>query len=238
MKMKRMINGLFFNYMGIPGGSHIMRLILLYALFLFSSAANAFGAVGCDLNDPDRDVTRLFPESTGYKTNYISILQKGGEPLFTKIEQRLGDKFQGLFETIDVPYTVYEVFKDKEKTGYIHGVNQKGQYGGIQVFLVLDLGGVIKNFYLQKVTSKFGKQLRAPEFGKQFTGLTLKDFYGYDIITSKSSGQSGVSKIKNPEAEAVTDFRAALRAAKKNLILMDEFVFQNKYLPFFTPSGG
>jgi len=52
-----------------------------------------------------------------------------------------------------VPYTLYEVFKGKEKIGYIHGVNQKGQYGGIQVFVVLDLEGVIRNFYFQKLTS-------------------------------------------------------------------------------------
>ena len=67
-------------------------LVLLLALTGYTAA---WGAVGCDLNDPDRDVARLFPESTGYKTHYVSIDRKGGEPLLAKVETRLGDKFRG-----------------------------------------------------------------------------------------------------------------------------------------------
>ena len=183
----------------------------------------AWGAVGCDLNDPDRDVARLFPESTGYKTHYVSIDRKGGQPLLAKIEMRMGDKFHGIYETIDVPYTIYEIFAQKKRIGYIHGVNQKGQFGGIQVFVVLDLEARIRGFYIQKMTSKYAGKLRDANFGKQFIGLTLKDFELYDIISGKTSGK--VDAIKNPAPEAETDFKAALRATKKNLILMDEFVY-------------
>ncbi len=183
----------------------------------------ALSAVGCDLNDPDRDVARLFSGSTGYKTNYVSIVQKGGEPLLTRIETRLGDKFHGIYETIDVPYTIYEIFANKKKIGYIHGVNQKGQFGGIQVFVSLDLDGRIKAFYIQKMTSQYAGKLRDASFGKQFLGLTLKDFELYDVGSGKASGK--VEAIKNPAPEAEADFKAALRAVKKNLILMDEFVY-------------
>ncbi len=189
----------------------------------------AWGAVGCDLNDPDRDVKRLYPESTGYKTHYVSIDRKGGQPLLTKIETRLGDKFHGIYETIDVPYTIYEIFANKKRIGYIHGVNQKGQFGGIQVFLVLDLEGRIKGFYIQKMTSQYAGKLRDANFGKQFIGLTIKDFDLYDVATGKASGK--VEAIKNPAPEAEADFKAALRATKKNLILMDEFVYS-------APQGG
>jgi hypothetical protein len=192
-------------------------------LLAFAGPGPAWGAVGCDLNDPDRDVARLFPESNGYKTAYVSIVQKGGEPLLAKVEARLGDKFQGLYETIDVPYTLYEILANKKRIGYIHGVNQKGQFGGIQVFLSLDLEGRIKAFYIQKMTSKYAGKLRDAGFGKQFLGLTLKDFDLYDVATGKATGK--VDAIKNPAPEAEADFRAALRAAKKNLVLMDEFVF-------------
>src|SRR5512133_2393692 len=108
--------------------------VLLAFLLILAGSPAARGAVGCDLNDPDRDVARLFPGSTGYKTIYTSILLKGGRRLMAKVETRLGDKFQGIYETLDVPYTVYEIFNSKTKVGYIHGVNQKGQFGGIQVF--------------------------------------------------------------------------------------------------------
>jgi len=211
--------------------------MLVVAAMLLIPAKLLFAAVGCDLNDPDRDVARLFPGSTGYKTNYVSIDQKGGTALLAQVEDRLGDRFQGLFETIDVPYTLYEVFKGKEKIGYIHGVNEKGQYGGIQVFLVLDLDGVIKNLYFQKLTSRYGKELRDTKFGEQFAGLTLKDFYNYDVRTGKTSGPSAVEKIKNPVPEAEPDFRAALRGCKKNLILVDEFILGNKYVQYHRTGG-
>ena len=220
-------------------------LMMHYAEFFFKVAGisvfililigygSAWGAVGCDLNDPDRDVARLFPESTGYKTIYVSVAQKGGEPLLTRIEARLGDKFHGIYETIDVPYTIYEIFSNKKKIGYIHGVNQKGQFGGIQVFLALDLEGKIRAFYIQKMTSQYAGKLRDAKFGRQFIGLTLKDFDHYDVILGKASGK--VEAIKNPAPETEADFRAALRATKKNLILMDEFVYSPK--PTSSSSG-
>jgi hypothetical protein len=214
-----------------------VNLALVAAAILVIPARLLFAAVGCDLNDPDRDVARLFPGATGFKTNYVSIDQKGGPALLAQVEDRLGDKFQGLYENIDVPYTLYEVFKGKDKIGYIHGVNEKGQYGGIQVFLVLDLDGIIKNFYFQKLTSRYGKELRDPKFGEQFVGLTLKDFYNYDVQTGKTAGPSGVEKIKNPVSEAEPDFKAALRGTKKNLILVDEFILGNKYLQYHQKSG-
>jgi hypothetical protein len=200
--------------------------VILVFIFILTGYGAAWGAVGCDLNDPDRDVARLFPESTGYKTIYTSVSQKGGDRLLTKIEKRLGDKFHGIYETIDVPYTIYEIFAKKKKVGYIHGVNQKGQFGGIQVFLVLDLDGRIKAFYIQKMTSQYAGKLRDAKFGKQFVGLTLKDFDHYDVLSGKASEK--VEAIKNPALQAEADFRAALRATKKNLILMDEFVYSQQ----------
>ncbi len=209
------------------------RIFILVFLLVLTAGGTAWGAVGCDLNDPDRDVARLFPESTGYKTIYTSVAQRGGEKLLARIETRLGDKFHGIYETIDVPYTIYEIYTGKKKAGYIHGVNQKGQYGGIQVFAALDLEGRIKAFYIQKMTSQYAKDLREAKFGRQFIGLTLRDFDHYDVISGKASGKVGA--IHNPAPEAEADFRAALRAMKKNLILMDEFVYSSQ--PVSNPGG-
>ncbi|MBF0204181.1 MAG: hypothetical protein HQK67_07660 [Desulfamplus sp.] len=207
-----------------------ISFISLSSVLVLISSDTVHAAVGCDLNDPDKDVARLFPDSTGYKTFYMSIDKKGGDPLVREIEKRLGDKFKGLYETADVPYTVYEIYKGTEKTGYIHGVNQKGQYGGIQVFLSLDMEGNIRNFYFQKLTSRAARVLREKSFGLQFVGLNLADFYNYDIQSGKNLSPGKLDNIQNPSLDAESDFRAALRATKKNLILMDEFVFDNKYL--------
>lgn len=121
-----------------------------------------------------------------------------------------------------MPYTIYEIYRGTERVGYIHGVNHKGHYGGIQVFLALDLRGTIRSFYIQKLTSQHAQSLRDPEFGRQFIGLGLTDFNDYDVVSGKAQGRTAA--IRNPAPRAETDFRASLRATKKNLVLMDEFV--------------
>jgi len=202
----------------------------ILAIILGICALPLLAAVGCELNDPDRDVKRLFPESTGYRTLYASIREKGGKELLQRVEQRLGDSFKGLFETADVPYTLYRIFKGRELVGYIHGVNQKGRYGGIQVILAIDTAGRILAFYFQRLTNSEAKLLRDPEFGHQFSGLTLRDFEGYDIATGTARPGSKIAALRNPAAGAEDDFRATLRAAKKNLILCDEFLLGNLFL--------
>ncbi|MDR3289783.1 MAG: hypothetical protein LBT02_00680 [Rickettsiales bacterium] len=195
------------------------KLLLFFAILILPF--NLFAAVGCDLKDPDRDVKRFFPLSTGYKTNYYSIKNLGGENLLKEVETELGDKFTGLYETIDVPYTIYSVYKDKAIIGYIHGINQKGKYGGIQVFLVYNSKGAIQNFYYQKLTSRSAEKLKGFEFANKFTNLTYKDFKNYDPVTHQNT------KITNPDGEETNiDFYATLRAVKKNLILMKKFIFK------------
>jgi hypothetical protein len=204
--------------------------IFLAGILLVSLAATMSAAVGCDLNEPDRDVKRFFPESSGFKTLYVTIAQKGGTEMLRRVEARLGDSFKGLFETADVPYTMYQIFKGRELIGFIHGVNQKGEYGGIQVFLATDLKGDIRAFYFQKLTGQYAKLLRADNFSSQFTGLNLDDFAAYDVLAGQAKAGSRVAAIKNPAPQAEGDFRAALRGVKKNLILIDEFLLGNKYL--------
>jgi hypothetical protein len=201
-----------------------LRLFLAGALFIMMglSSGPAWSAVGCDLNEPDKDVARLFPGSTGYKTVTLEVRKLGGNQLLAKIEEKLRDQLHGLYETVDEPYTFYQIYADNKKIGYIHGVNQKGIYGGIQIFLVLDLDQRIKSFYIQKMSGQYAQKLRNPEFGKQFVGLTLDDFEKFDFKSLKGTGKA--AEIKNPAPEAGYDFKYILRGTKKNLILVDEFM--------------
>ncbi|MDX9828405.1 MAG: hypothetical protein RBT73_11750, partial [Spirochaetia bacterium] len=119
-----------------------------------------------------------------------------------------------------VPYTLYSIYKGKALIGYIHGVNQKGRYGGIQIFLSLDTSGKILNMYFQKISSKNAKAYKAASFTDQFKGLNLKDFAGWEVAKAKGSGK--LASIKNP-ATSDPDFAAIMRGVKKNLVLMQHF---------------
>jgi hypothetical protein len=202
--------------------SVMIQFVIFVLFFILSGHSPAFGALGCDLNDPDRDVERLFPESTGYKAHYRTI-RRGDKKLVDLVETRLGDRNHGDFWALYESYTIYEILSGKKKIGYIHGVNQKAQFGGLQVFVVLDLKGTITGFYIQKMTSQYAAKFRDAKFGKQFVGLDINDFDKYEVIYGNASGK--VADILNPVPEAKIDFTAILRATKKNLILMDVFVY-------------
>jgi len=204
-----------------------IRCAILTFFFILSGYSSASGAVGCICSDPDRDIARLFPESTGYRAIYTSIKKKGGEKLLEAVETRLGDKYHGDYWGLDESSAIYEVLNGKKKIGYLHGVNQKGQFGAFQVFLAMDPQGAITGFFMRKMTSRCAAQLCDTKFCEQFIGMTLKDFELFDTVSGKSSGK--VAGIKNPAPEAQIDFKAILTAVKKNLILMDEFVFLKQY---------
>ena len=206
----------------------VLRIVLLSSILCLDSALPVLAAVGCDLNNPDRDVPRLFQESTSYKTIYLSIAKRGGAPLLRRIESRLGNRYLALYAPIDVPYTLYEIYHDKKKIGYILGVNQKGQFGGIQVFIGQDLSGRIKSFYIQKISGKSAGKFCDAKFARKFVGLSLRDFDNYDPVSGTGSGK--IAEIGNPAPEMETDFYGVLRGLKKNLVLMDEFAFSMEHI--------
>jgi hypothetical protein len=182
------------------------KLIFVAAFILAMrlSAGPAWGAVGCDLNEPDKDVKRLFPGSTGYKTVTLEVRKVGGNQLLARIEEKLRDKLHGLYETADEPYTIYQIYANNKKIGYIHGVNQKGIYGGIQIFLALDLDQRIKAFYIQKMSGQYAEKLRDAEFGKQFAGLTLADSSSLTLNRSRGPARPPKSRIPRPRPDMIS----------------------------------
>jgi hypothetical protein len=185
-------------------------------------ALPAAAATGCDLNTPESDVRRLFPGSTGYKTAFFSL----DPEQLRRAYARLGEANRFLYDPLNVPYTLYEVYRDGRKVGYVHGVNQKGQFGGLQVFVSLDLRGRIVGFYLQKITGSQAGRFREPAFGRQFQGLALADFDGFDAAGGRPGGR--LARLCNPVPEMETDFYGVLRALKKNLVLMHEVVYRER----------
>jgi len=196
---------------------------ILTVLIILLCTQNTYAAVGCTLNDPDRDIKRLFPKATNYKTQFITIKERGDKKLAEEIEAKLKDKLEPVYESLDVPYAYYTILQNKETIGYVHGVNQKGMYGGIQIILATDPNGVIMDFFYQKLASPESKKFRDKKFTRQFVGLSLADFYTKDLK----------KKIKDPSKNSADDYFATLRGIRKNLILHDEFKLNNRYDKYF-----
>jgi hypothetical protein len=209
------------------GGAWLSRAVAAAAAALLVMPAWLVAAVGCSLNDPDRDIKRIYPQSTGYKTSFVTLKEKiGGGPQALEravkdIEARLGDKLDPVYESVDVPYAFYAVLEGDETIGVVHGVNQKGTYGGMQLILATDLQGRITDFYYQKISSPEASKFRGKAFTQQFRGLTLDDFLIHDGQITREGARDRVAAIGDPSAKSHDDFLKTLRGIKKNLILLE-----------------
>jgi len=74
--------------------------VAAFLIILRLSSGQAWGAVGCDLHEPGRDVKRLFPGSTGYKAVSLEIQKVGGDKLLARIEAKLRDKLHTIFSVM------------------------------------------------------------------------------------------------------------------------------------------
>lgn len=212
-----------------------MKTVLAFALMPQALLA----AIGCTLSNPAEDLKYLYPELTTFKEELREFPRmKDGAAMFKALRERLGSDLDPIYETYETPYTVYSVFKGTALIGIVHGVNVRGRGGVIQVFLSLDPAtGEIRSFFYQRLESPAARALRAKEFRAQFTGLSLADFYKHDYYARVQPGAKAdrVGAITPPplDASSRADYDASLRGIRKNLILLDFFVYARRAEPFY-----
>jgi hypothetical protein len=213
-----------------------------FSLFLVSALAlphALFGAIGCTLSNPAEDLKYLYPQMTTYKEELKEFPRMpNGSSLYKGLKARLGSDLDPIYEAYETPYTVYNVFQGSTRIGVVHGVNVPGKGGVIQVFLSLDPAtAAIQKFFFQRLESPAARALRDKQFRDQFTGLTLADFYKHDYYAAAEPGAKAdkAGAIKPPAIDAAgkPDYQASLRGVRKNLILLDYFVYGRRFEPFF-----
>jgi hypothetical protein len=95
----------------------------------------------------------------------------------------------------------------------------------------------IRNFFFQRLESPVAAQLRKKEFRALFAGMTLGDFYKHDYYASVEPNAKAdkVAALRPPEPSVAghPDYPASLRGVRKNLILLDFFLFNRRFEPFF-----
>jgi hypothetical protein len=215
------------------------------SVYIFLTAAilatpqQVVGAIGCTLSNPAQDLKYLYPQMTTYKEDLNEFPRlKDGAALFKAFRERLGSDLDPIYETFETPYSVYTVLQGQTRIGIVHGVNVPGKGGVIQVFLSTDpKTAEIRSLFFQRLESPAARQLRSKEFRGQFEGLTLGDFYKHDYYSRVESGAKAgkVAAIKPPglDPSGRPDYEASLRGIRKNLILLDFFVYGRKFEPYF-----
>lgn len=214
--------------------------VALGILFLLTLAPpqHLFGAIGCTLSNPAEDLKYLYPQMTTFKEDLKEFPRlTGGAEQYKGLKTRLGSDLDPIYEAYETPYTVYTVYQGGNRIGIVHGVNVPGKGGVIQIFLSLNpVTAEIQKFFFQRLESPAARALRDKEFRDQFTGLTLADFYKHDYYALGDPGAKAdrVAAIRPPvDAGGHPDYPASIRGIRKNLILLDYFVFGKRFEPFF-----
>jgi len=222
--------------------SQSLRTLAILSLFLSLQSASQ-AAIGCTLSNPGRDLKALYPTMTSYREELREIRTlPDGIAAYTWLRERVGSDLDPVYEGPDTPYTLYAVFEQERLIGYVHGVNVPGRGGVIQVFLAIDpeTSSIVRMFF-QRLESPGGAALRNPAVRNQFVGLTLADFYRHDYFSVADPNHPAdrvgrlVPPASLPEA-AQADWQATLRGVRKNLVLLDLFVFERRHDPFFARS--
>lgn len=214
-------------------------LIFVFILLCFSIQRPLQAAVGCTLTNPAQDLKYLFPDLTTYKEELRDLSRmKDGKALYAALRERLGSDLDPVYEIFETPYTVYTIFKGNDILGYVHGVNVPGQGGLIQIFLSTDpKSGAIRRVFFQRLESLASRALRSKEYLDQFAALTLADFYKHDYyrVAEPGSTKDKLARIKNPvtDGKGKGDYDASIRGLRKNLILLDFFVYDRRFEPFY-----
>lgn len=172
----------------------LSRLFSLTAPIFLGASAISLADV-CVWRDPERTMTRLFPQAKDYRTIDVKLTDSQRD----SIEARLGERLAP-GERVDWSY--YEISSNGEgPLGYIIADAEKGQYGVIEIVMGIGLNGKVVGVYIQRDREK-DKEYKSRELLRQFEGKTVDDslVIGKDLQINSQSSQArmvafGVKKM-------------------------------------------
>ncbi|MDP3023978.1 MAG: hypothetical protein Q8O10_00395 [candidate division Zixibacteria bacterium] len=185
-------------------------ILILTVVLAIYFPLSTFAAV-CVFRFPDRDVYKLYPKATNYK----SVIKKVEKETKEKCEAFLGKPL----DSDETELTFYEIYKGKELIGMIHPHAERGEYGTIEVVWAFTLDGKIIDFTIQRDREKKGKELNGPDFRKQFGGKDLNSPFVLENTKEINT------KLLKPVQEADKGSSAIAYGAKKTLTFY-KYLFQ------------
>ena len=207
--------------------------ICLILALVPSSTAQA--AVGCSLSDPEGDLRRFFPDLTDFTINYVSfsVQNPEGHPLLAK---KLQDPLDPVYETPDVPYTLYTVRKNGTTIGYVFGANQRGTYSNIQVIAITDPALHLIDVYLQKIRSPDYEAFQSEPFRKSLANIPFENYPQW--VGCYRDGKCEKAQVKDPsQGRQSKDFQHIVRALAKLRILSEILLHPGKVVQPDSPAA-
>ncbi len=166
------------------------------SLFLLTTEILFAGV--CVWRNPDKDIKKIFPKATGYKSIIRRYDKKEKEKIETFINKEL--------DPDETEFTFYLIFSNKKRIGTVLTHTEKGQYGAIEVVIGLDSLNKVQKVLIQRDREVKSKELRSENFLNQFIGKSFQDALE-------------INKTIKPIKEAEKASKAIAFSVKKMLII-------------------
>lgn len=173
-----------------------LKIIVLFILVIVF-VANSFKISAHEVSWPGKRLRKAFLEAEGFKQRQVSLTKSQ----INFIEKELGEKI-GSEDTSPVFYIAY---RGKKVIGVIVFVDAFGEYGKIELSVVMGPNGKVKNVDVWEQSDT--RKIQEKPFLNQFIGK--KAFEPFEI-----------GKDITPVEDAKISSRAVAKAVKKALLLI------------------
>lgn len=164
------------------------RLFFIYVfVFSFLPPLAAFADV-CVWRDPERTMTRLFPDAQ----DYLTVDRKLDPTSIAAIEKILREPLE---ETEKKEYSFYEIRAGKRSLGLVMALAGTGEYGTIETVVGVNPDGSIRGVYLQRIRERQREELSADAFLEQFKGKTLHDDFTIKNVPGAETASKEIARI-------------------------------------------
>ncbi len=157
-------------------------------LFLFNTGlVNAQDVYLCVWRNPERTMTKIFPEAKDYSTINLKVTPQQCD----SIEKELGSK---LLAGQRDQFQYFKMTGNAGKpVGTIIAASQKGEFGAIEFVIGFDTSGNVVDLYIQRSRER-DQTFKDRSFLDSFKGAGINDFEKLKTMAAntKSSGQKAV----------------------------------------------
>ena len=172
------------------------RFIVCFLGLISAIPAAAQDVYLCVWRNPERTMTRIFPDARDYKT--VSAPISGNQRKI--IEQRLG------FGLLPGQQDLFQYFEMTGDTGGVIGTiiaaSQKGEYGAVEFVFGLDNSGVIKDIYVQRARER-SQSFKDRAFLDLFVGRSLSNCADFTGLYSGEASPGVTAVIRGLVKELV-----------------------------------
>ena len=153
----------------------LFSCIVSFLLIFSTVPASAQDVYLCVWRNPERTMTRIFPDARDYKTVNVRISPDQRKA----IEEKMG------FELLPGQQEQFQYFEMTGENGQVIGTviaaSQRGEFGAIEFVFGLDNDMVIKEIYIQRARER-DRTFKKRDFLDLFKGKSVRDAAGFETL--------------------------------------------------------